>query len=196
MTATLRRFSDGAAVKSWTFRERFARAAARRLKLPAELAAGLPDLSVAAECARWKSAPYPNGRKEDPTPRGAIDPTRHFLVLETEGRAADGRVFRHEATVALDVWKRCELPRAGLAIRRVSPAKDEPGSFDIELTAKAPAFFAWLADPPDARGRFSDNLVTVLPGAPRTIRYRPSAPATAADLRRRLTLMDLRASYG
>ena len=183
-------------MKSWTFRERFARAAARRLRLPAELAAGLPDLSVAAECSRWKSAPFPDGRVKDPAPRGAIDPTRHFLVLETEGRAADGRVFRHEATVALDFWKRCDLPRSGLAIRRVSPAKDEKGAFDIELAAKAPAFFAWLADPPDARGRFSDNLVTVLPGAPRVVRYRPSAPATAAALKRRLRLTDLRACYG
>lgn len=132
-----------------------------------------------------------------PLPAAArrADPATHFLTLETEGRAADGRVFRHEGTVCLGVWKDCELPRAGLAIRRVSPAKDEKGAFDVELAAKAPAFFAWLADPPDACGRFSDNLVTVLPGAPRVVRYRPSAPATAAALRRRLALMDLRASY-
>ena len=137
----------------------------------------------------------PEGRR---APEGApgVDPTAHFLSIETEGRAADGRFFRHEATVFLDVCKRCELPRAGLAIRRVSPSKDEKGAFDIELAAKAPAFFAWLADPPDPRGRFSDNLVTVLPGAPRVIRYRPSAPVTAAALRRRLALMDLRNSYG
>ena len=34
-----------------------------------------------------------------------------------------------------------------------------------------------------------DNLVTVLPGAPRVLRYRPGAPTTAASLRRRLSLL-------
>ena len=118
-----------------------------------------------------------------------------FLSVETTGRAADGRVFRHEATVALAPWKRMDLPVSGLAIRRVAPAADEKGAFDITLAAKAPSFFAWVEDPADARGRFSDNLVTVLPGAPRVLRYRPSARTTAADLRRRLSVMDLRASY-
>ena len=195
VAVTLRRFSDGAPVRSWTLRESLPRAGARRLALPDELAAPLPDLSVEAERARWKAAPLPTGREAPDAPRGAVDPTAHFLVLETEGRTADGRVFRHEATVALDVWKRCALPVSGLAIRRVAPAKDEKGAFDVELAAKAPAFFAWVADPADARGRFSDNLVTVLPGAPRVLRYRPSARTTAADLRRRLAVMDLRASY-
>ena len=195
VAVTLRRFSDGAPVRSWTLRESLPRAGARRLALPDELAAPLPDLSVEAERARWKAAPLPTGREAPDAPRGAVDPTAHFLVLETEGRTADGRVFRHEATVALDVWKRCALPVSGLAIRRVAPAKDEKGAFDVELAAKAPAFFAWVADPADARGRFSDNLVTALPGAPRVLRYRPSARTTAADLRRRLAVMDLRASY-
>ena len=153
------------------------------------------DLSVEAERARWKAAPLPTGREAPDAPRGAVDPTAHFLVLETEGRTADGRVFRHEATVALDVWKRCALPVSGLAIRRVAPAKDEKGAFDVELVAKAPAFFAWVADPTDARGRFSDNLVTVLPGAPRVIRYHPAARTTATALGRRLHLTDLRACW-
>ena len=89
-----------------------------------------------------------------------------------------------------------DLPVSGLEIRKVVPAADEKGAFDITLAVKAPSFFAWVEDPADARGRFSDNLVTVLPGAPRVLRYRPSVPTTAAALRRRLTRMDLRASYG
>ena len=88
-----------------------------------------------------------------------------------------------------------DLPVSGLEIRKVAPAADENGAFDITLAAKAPSFFAWVADPADARGRFSDNLVTVLPGAPRVLRYRPAERTTAAELKRRLALMDLRASY-
>ena len=127
--------------------------------------------------------------------RGEDAPSALFLTISTEGRAADGRVFRHETTVILDVWKRCDLPRASLAARSVKPAADEPGAFDIALSAKAPAFFAWLSVESDPLGRFSDNLVTVLPGAPRVIRYRPGTPMGAAELRRRLSLMDLRESY-
>ena len=179
----LRRFSDGAAVRTWTCRETLPRAASRRLALPADVAAALPDLSPAGAYAVPAAAP----RKD------AVDPTALFLAVEAEARAADGRVWRSESTVFLDVPKRCGLPRARLAVRKVSPAKDEPGAYDVELAAKAPAFFAWLSDPDDPRGRFSDNLVTVLPGAPRTIRYRPAARTTAADLRRRLKRTDLQA---
>lgn len=170
VAATLRRVPDGAPVASWTFREALPRAAVRRL--------ALPDL------------------RRDAAARRGVAPDACFLALETEGRAADGRVFRHEATVALAPWKRMDLPVSGLAIRRVAPATDEKGAFDVTLAARAPSFFAWVEDPADARGRFSDNLVTVLPGAPRVLRYRPSVPTTAAALRRRLTRMDLRASYG
>ena len=188
-TFALRRLSDGAAVRTWTCRETLPRAVSRRLALPADVAAALPDLSPADAYAVRPAAPRRRAA-------AAVDPASHFLTVEAEARAADGRAWRSGNTILLDVPKRCELPRAGLAIRRVSPATDEKDAFDVELTAKAPAFFAWLADPPDPRGRFSDNLVTVLPGAPRVVRYRPSAPTTTAALKRRLTLMDLRASCG
>ena len=180
VTVSLRRLADGSVVETKTFRESLRGAASRRLALPATFTAPRPNLSARGIHAKGGSAP---------------DPTSHFLTIETEGRDAEGRVHRHETTVFLDVWKRCDLPRAGLAVRRVSPAKDEKGSFDIELAAKAPAFFAWLAVADDPRGRFSDNLVTVLPDAPRTIRYRPGTRMGAAELRRRLSTMDLRASY-
>ena len=179
VAVTLRRIADGAIVKSWTFRESLTRAASRPLPLPAEIAAPLPDRSA-------------RGIRLQPS---ALDPAAHFLAITTEGRTADGRVFRHGNTVFLDVWKRCDLPLSGLAVRKVAPAKDGKGCFDIELEAKAPAFFAWLAVAGDPRGRFSDNLVTVLPDAATTIRYRPGAHMTTADLRHRLAVTDLRATY-
>ena len=117
-----------------------------------------------------------------------------FLSVETTGRTADGRVFRHEGTVNLDAWKHCDLPRANLRVRSVRPAPDEPGAFDVSLAADAPAFFALLSVEGDPQARFSDNLLTVLPGG-RTVRVRPGRPATAAGLRRRLSLADLRSSY-
>ena len=77
---------------------------------------------------------------------------------------------------------------------KISAAQDEPGSFDITLSAKAPAFFAWLAVADDSRGRFTDNLFTVLPGT-RTVRYRPGTRTTIADLKRRLSVTALPETY-
>ena len=179
VSMALRRIADGIAVKTLVFHEELPGAASRPLALPAEIAASVPDRTA-------------RGIRATPS---ACDPTSHFLTIETEGRTADGRVFRHENTVFLDVWKRCDLPQAALSVRKVSPAKDGKGAFDIELSAKAPAFFAWLSVSDDPRGRFSDNLVTVLPGAPRIVRYCPGMRMTAAELRGRISLMDLRSSY-
>ena len=169
VTITLRRLADGTPADTWTFHESFRRAAARKLKLPAQA--------------------------HDAAARAGLAPNECFLTIETEGTDADGRTYRHAETAFLDAWKRCNLPRAKLAVRNVAPAPDEPGAFDIALAAKAPAFFAWLAVADDPHGRFSDNLVTVLPGAPLTLRYRPGTPMTAAALRRRLSTIDLRESY-
>ena len=178
-TIMLRRISDGAAVQSWTFREKLAGAASRILPLPAEVAAPRTDRSARGIFIK----------------PAEIAPDEHFLVIETEGRDVEGRTWRHESTVMLDVFKRCDLPRAGLSVAKVSAAKDEPGSFDITLSAKAPAFFAWLAVADDPCGRFSDNLFTVLPGK-RTVRYRPGTRTTTiADLKRRLSVTDLRETY-
>ena len=47
----------------------------------------------------------------------------------------------------------------------------------------------------DPTGIFSDNLVTVLPDAPKVLRYRPGTPTSASSLRRRISLIDLRGSY-
>ena len=179
VTLSLRRIANGSVVETKVFRESLRGATSRSLALPDEIAAPRPDRSA-------------RGIRAKPS---VIDPSAHFLVIETEGHAADGRVYRHESTVFLDVWKRCDLPRSGLAVRKVSPAKDEKGAFDIELAAKAPAFHAWLSVADDPLGRFSDNLVTVLPGTPCILRYRPGAKTTVSDLKRRLSLIDLRQSY-
>ena len=178
VTVTLRRVADGSAVGSWEFHEKLAKAASRPLKLPSLVAAPLPD--------RTKRGI--NVGNPDP------DPATLFLDIVTDGTDAQGKTYHHENTVFLDVWKRCDLPKAGLAVASVRPSADEPGAFDVTLSAKAPAFFAWLAVEGDPKGRFSDNLLTVLPGR-RTVRYRPATRMTAADLRRRLSLMDLRETY-
>ena len=162
----LRRLADGGAVADWTLRAAFAKAGAKKL--------ALPDLA------------------RDAKARKGLAPNECFVTVETTGRDADGREYRHEGTVFLDAWKHCDLPASGIAVRKVSKAAD--GALDIEVEAKAPAFFAWLAVADDPAGRFDDNLVTVLPGR-RIFRYRPGTTMTAAALKARLSILDLRSSY-
>ena len=181
VAVTLHRLSDGTPVGTWKFREKLDRAGTRTLPLPAAIAAALPDRT---------------GRREgvlEVAPGLTSDAC--FLVVETEGRDSLGRVWRHGTTVALEAWKALDLPQSGLAVKSVEPAKDEKGAFDVTLTAKAPSFFAWASVADDSTGVFSDNLVTVLPDAPKVLRYRPGTPTTASSLRRRISLIDLRGSY-
>ncbi|SLN57583.1 Exo-beta-D-glucosaminidase precursor [Pseudoruegeria aquimaris] len=65
-------------------------------------------------------------------------------------------------------------------------------SWEIALSAQAPAFFVALeADQP---GRFSDNAILLLPGAPRVLTFTPANPAAGAP---RFTCRDLHtATYG
>ena len=181
VAVTLHRLSDSAPAGTWKFREKLDRAGTRSLPLPAAIAAALPDRT---------------GRREgvlEVAPGLASDAC--FLVVETEGRDSLGRVWRHGTTVALEPWKALDLPQSGLAVKSVESAKDEKGAFDVTLTAKAPSFFAWVAVADDSTGVFSDNLVSVLPDAPKVLRYRPGTPTTASSLRRRISLIDLRGSY-
>ncbi len=179
VSVTLRRLSDGAKAGSWKFREKLDRAGTRALTLPGAIAAALPDRT---------------GRREgvlEVAPGLASDAC--FLVVETEGHDSLGRVWRHGTTVALETWKALDLPQSGLAVRAVERTPE--GAFNVTLTAKAPAFFAWAAVADDPTGVFSDNLVTVLPDAPKVIRYRPGTPTSASSLLRRISLIDLRGSY-
>lgn len=170
VSATLRKVSDGTEAARWTFR--------RKAKGAGAFPLALPDLA------------------HDAKARAGLAPEECFLELRTAGTTAGGTVYGHSETVFLAPWKRCELPVSGLSVGSVSPAKDAPGAFDVELRARAPAFFAWLSVAGDPEGRFDDNLVTVLPGAT-TLRYTPGRGAkfTAASLRRALSAMDLRATY-
>ncbi|MCT8161321.1 beta-mannosidase [Pseudoruegeria sp. SHC-113] len=55
---------------------------------------------------------------------------------------------------------------------------EDSGAYEITLTASAPAFFVALeADQP---GRFSDNAILLMPGAPRSLRFVPAEAGASA----------------
>lgn len=163
---TLHRLSDGAPVAEWSFQTSLAAAGA--VSLP------MPDLMT-----------QENERK-------GLELNDCFLLVETTGKDSEGKAYSHADTVFLDAWKHCDLPMAKPTVTAVKEA--EEGIFEVAVEASAPAFFVWLSVDDDPAGRFEDNLVTLLPGTT-TFRYRPGTAMTAAALKARLSLYDLRGSY-
>jgi beta-mannosidase len=91
-------------------------------------------------------------------------------------------------------YKRCEL-RQPMIDMQVDLESEEPV---VALRSDAPAFFVAL-EPGDVQGVFEDNLFTLLPGEPRTIRFSPRGelrgPSARERLRAGLKLFHLRATY-
>lgn len=112
-----------------------------------------------------------------------VDPRDCFLHLSFA--AADSRSTND---LFLTYPKSCnlEIPKVKLLIDSSSE-----GAF-VTLESEKPAFHVTL-DPGTASGRFDDNGFTLLPGAPRRVRFH--GRSTAAQLKRSLQLYELRGSY-
>jgi beta-mannosidase len=88
-----------------------------------------------------------------------------------------------------------EPKRVALATAAVTTeTKLTEGGFSVSLSTDAPAFHATM-DAGGIAGEFSDNCITLLPGAPRTVRFVPREKVTADRFRRSLTVRHLRNTY-
>lgn len=120
---------------------------------------------------------------EAPVEKLGVDPRDCFLHLSlTAGNA------HTENDLFLTFPKSCNLELPEVKLRVDS---DSDGAF-AELECKRPAFYVAL-DPGSLRGRFDDNDFTLLPGAPRRVRF--FGKVTPAQLKRSLKPYDLRSSY-
>ncbi len=176
-------FRDGDAVEAWlvndgpaalrgTLEARVMDFSGRvlwRKRLPAVLRAG-----AAKRAGRWALT--------DLSP----DPAAAFLQLTLR---AGGKT--QETTLFFTEPKRCALGDSKIrhAVREVK------GRLVVELEADKPAFFVSL-DAQALKGRFDDNMVTLLPGEKRTLTFLPKEPVAAKTLAKALKVCDLRASYG
>ncbi|MCK6488766.1 MAG: glycoside hydrolase family 2 protein [Planctomycetes bacterium] len=87
-------------------------------------------------------------------------------------------------------WKRLELPEPGLR----TDVREADGGFSVEVSSARPALFVAL-DVEGVRGEFDDNLLTILPGRPRRLRFRPRQDLPLPALRQALVVRHLRGSY-
>jgi beta-mannosidase len=127
------------------------------------------------------------GLKELLGPKTSVDAA--FLTIDLK---AGGTTVRNE--LFLTEYKRCELSQAKISVK-IHSEKD--GTLLIDLQTDAPAFFVTL-DADEIRGTFDDNVLTLLPGEPRTVRFTPkssSGTKTLAAFRRALKVYHLRGTY-
>lgn len=106
-----------------------------------------------------------------------------FLTLEAGRKISTNVHFFTE-------YKRCRLAKAKIKMTVVANGT----GFKVTLATDKPAFFVAInAD--NIRGEFDDNMITLLPGKPRTLIFTPKQKTNLANFRRSLTLNHLRATY-
>ncbi len=109
----------------------------------------------------------------------APEPANVFLELAFKG-ATNTHFFTE--------YKRCALAKPKIRM-------DVLDGHRVKLQTDKPAFFVMLtAD--GIPGEFDDNGITLLPGRPQTLRFRPKRAVTAAAFRKSLTLRHLRSAGG
>ena len=87
-----------------------------------------------------------------------------------------------------------DMPLASAKID-VAVGRAAPGAPQITLSTDKPAFFVW-ANVRGAKGEFSDNSLTLLPGRPRTLTWNAKGAAAALpDFAKSLSVTHLRRTY-
>ena len=109
-------------------------------------------------------------------PNATLPNATTTLLVARLTDAATGRVF-DDHVVHLTAPANLAVRRAALAAA-LAPQPNADGSVDVAVTTDAAALFVTLTAA--AAGRFSDNAFLLLPGAPRTVQWRPFAPGDAA----------------
>lgn len=119
---------------------------------------------------------------------GAKKPEEVFIVMEL---TAPGVTARNE--LFLTEYKKCELAKAKIAM---TVTAEKSGDFTIKLKSDRPAFFVTL-DAGKIPGVFSDNVLTLLAGETRTVRFKAkgSKQISTADFRKTLDVYHLRGTY-
>jgi beta-mannosidase len=107
-----------------------------------------------------------------------------FVVADwndTQGTADSTR-----CQLFLDAPKRCELAQPTVEAR----VERNGDRISLTLTTDRPAFDVAL-DPGVLPGRFTDNMITLLPDEPMTVHWIPVGETTASELREQLTVRTL-----
>ena len=95
----------------------------------------------------------------------------------------DGKVFPV-------LYKHCELEDAKISCE----LKEKDDYFEIKVKSDYPVFFVSF-DTEGIKGKFSENMFTLLPDKSKTIVYTPDEKIDIDDFKNALSVYDLRHTY-
>ena len=102
----------------------------------------------------------------------------------------EGHTMYRESTLFPGLYKHCELEKAKIQYEIIE--KNE--CFEINMKTDYPAFFVSF-DTEGIKGKFSDNMFTLLPGESKKITFVPKEKISINDFKNSLSLYDLRHTY-
>ena len=115
------------------------------------------------------------------------DATEYFIYGELTATDIDGNKTVRDGTVFPGIYKHCELADSKISCELSQ--KDDV--FEITVKSDYPAFFVSF-DTEGLKGRFSENMFTLLPNVSKTVVYTPDDKIEIEDLKKALSIYDLR----
>jgi beta-mannosidase len=119
------------------------------------------------------------------------DRESRFVSLEMKAKV-NGQTQTCRNDFFFNTFKKCELGDATVTVK----TEKRGNEWLVTLTTDKPAFFVWL-NVPQAKGEFSDNSFTLLPGKPITLSYCPKGdnPLSYEAFCKQLSVTHLRKTY-
>ena len=118
------------------------------------------------------------------------DATDYFVYGKLNVTNIQGETFIREGTIFPGLYKHCDL--ADSKIKCDLSEKD--GNFEITVESDYPAFFVSF-DTEGIKGKFSDNMFTLLPNQPKKVIYCPDTKLDITEFKKALSIYDLRHTY-
>ena len=91
-------------------------------------------------------------------------------------KSSKGKEYVETNTVFPDLYKHCDLQKPNI---KTNTKKNADGTFTITLSAEKPAFFVSLDC--STKGRFSKNMITLLPNKTEEIIFTPFEKVEAVE---------------
>jgi beta-mannosidase len=118
------------------------------------------------------------------------DATEYFIYGELTVTNIEGETFVRDGTVFPGLYKHCDLADAKISCE----LKEKDENFEITIKSDYPAFFVSF-DTEGIKGKFSENMFTLLPDKSKTVVYTPDEKIDVDDLKKALSIYDLRHTY-
>ena len=118
------------------------------------------------------------------------DATDYFIYGELTVTNIEGNTCVRDGTVFPGIYKHCDLADAKIS----SEIEEKGDTFEVTVKSDFPAFFVSF-DTEGIKGKFSENMFTLLPNKAKTVVYTPDVKISVDDFKKALSIYDLRHTY-